>query len=163
MTSAGSGSPPVSVSSTVVSDHVDPDDDTPKEACGVFGVYAPGNGAWVDEGWPLAPATTSGRTRLAAERALPPDAVILRAAGIHGPGRGLVERIRSGTYRIIGDGRATRRPPRTRRLQFRRPIHSAATTHTFRIIPKRCQQAVGQLLTRQNCPLTAECGGLDRQ
>lgn len=70
------------------------------------GVYAPGNGAWVDEGWPLAPATTSGRSRLAAERALPPDAVILRAAGIHGPGRGLVERIRSGSYRIIGDGRA---------------------------------------------------------
>jgi nucleoside-diphosphate-sugar epimerase len=70
------------------------------------GVYAPGGGAWVDESWPLAPVTASGRARLAAERALPPGAVILRAAGIHGPGRGLVERIRAGTYRIIGDGRA---------------------------------------------------------
>jgi nucleoside-diphosphate-sugar epimerase len=70
------------------------------------GVYAPGGGAWVDEAWPLAPITASGAARLAAERALPPGTAILRAAGIHGPGRGLVERIRKGTYRIIGDGRA---------------------------------------------------------
>jgi nucleoside-diphosphate-sugar epimerase len=70
------------------------------------GVYAPGGGAWVDEGWPLAPATTAGRRRLDAERALPADAAILRAAGIYGPGRGLVERLRAGTYRIVGDGRA---------------------------------------------------------
>jgi nucleoside-diphosphate-sugar epimerase len=70
------------------------------------GVYAPGGGAWVDERWPLAPVTASGRARLAAERALGGDAVILRAAGIYGPGRGLVERIRAGTYRIVGDGRA---------------------------------------------------------
>jgi nucleoside-diphosphate-sugar epimerase len=68
------------------------------------GVYAPGGGAWVDESWPLAPATASGRARLAAERALPAGTAILRAAGIHGPGRGLVDRIRAGTYRIIGDG-----------------------------------------------------------
>ena len=86
------------------------------------GVYAPGGGAWVDETWPLAPTTASGRARLAAETALlaasgtatastastetPPRIFLLRAAGIYGPGRGLVERIRAGTYRIIGDGRA---------------------------------------------------------
>jgi nucleoside-diphosphate-sugar epimerase len=70
------------------------------------GVYAPGNGAWVDETWPLEPTTASGRARLAAEGALPPSAVILRAAGIWGPGRGLVDRLRAGTYRIVGDGRA---------------------------------------------------------
>jgi len=70
------------------------------------GVYAPGGGGWVDESWPLAPTTRSGQARLAAERALPSDAVTLRAAGIHGPGRGLVERLRAGTYRIVGDGRA---------------------------------------------------------
>jgi nucleoside-diphosphate-sugar epimerase len=70
------------------------------------GVYAPGDGAWVDETWPVAPTTRSGQARLAAEGALPADAVILRAAGIHGPGRGIVERLRAGTYRIIGDGRA---------------------------------------------------------
>jgi nucleoside-diphosphate-sugar epimerase len=86
------------------------------------GVYAPGGGAWVDETWPLAPATATGRARLAAEQALvkaaasvpahahfvgPADGIaILRAAGIYGPGRGLVERMRAGTYRIVGDGSA---------------------------------------------------------
>jgi nucleoside-diphosphate-sugar epimerase len=69
-------------------------------------VYAPGGGAWVDESWPIAPITASGRARVAAEAALPADAIMLRAAGIYGPGRGLVERIRGGTYRIVGDGRA---------------------------------------------------------
>ncbi len=70
------------------------------------GVYAPGGGAWVDESWPLEPSTATGRARLAAERALPPRAVALRAAGIYGPGRGLVDRLRAGTYRIVGDGSA---------------------------------------------------------
>lgn len=86
------------------------------------GVYAPGGGASVDESWPLAPLTATGRARLAAEQALatavatvpamahftaPIDGVaMLRAAGIYGPGRGLVERMRAGTYRIVGDGRA---------------------------------------------------------
>ena len=30
--------------------------------------------------------------------------IALRAAGIHGPGRKLVDRLRSGTYRVVGDG-----------------------------------------------------------
>jgi nucleoside-diphosphate-sugar epimerase len=71
------------------------------------GVYAPGHGAWVDETWPIAPFTGSGRARVEAEAALagaPVPWVALRAAGIYGPGRGLVERIRAGTYRVIGDG-----------------------------------------------------------
>ena len=71
------------------------------------GVYAPGGGAWVDEAWPNAPVTRSGRARVVAEAALtacPVPWVALRAAGIYGPGRGLGERIRSGTYRIVGDG-----------------------------------------------------------
>ncbi|HEY0484072.1 MAG TPA: NAD-dependent epimerase/dehydratase family protein [Kofleriaceae bacterium] len=71
------------------------------------GVYGPGHGAWVDERWPIAPITASGRARAAAEAAL--DGAIvpwlaLRAAGIYGPGRGLVDRIRAGTYRVVGDG-----------------------------------------------------------
>jgi nucleoside-diphosphate-sugar epimerase len=71
------------------------------------GVYGPGGGAWVDEAWPVAPITDSGRARAAAEAALagsPVPWVALRAAGIYGPGRGLVDRIRAGTYRVIGDG-----------------------------------------------------------
>jgi len=70
------------------------------------GVYAAGGGAWVDEHWPLVPATVSGNARLAAERALPATAIILRAAGIYGPGRGIADRLRAGTYRIVGDGSA---------------------------------------------------------
>lgn len=69
-------------------------------------VYAPGGGAWVDERWPLEPTTTSGVHRLEAERALPERTLILRAAGIYGPGRGLADRLRAGTYRIVGDGSA---------------------------------------------------------
>lgn len=71
------------------------------------GVYAPGHGAEVDEAWPIAPITASGRARAAAEAELI-DAtmpwVSLRAAGIYGPGRGLIERVRAGTYRVVGDG-----------------------------------------------------------
>jgi nucleoside-diphosphate-sugar epimerase len=71
------------------------------------GVYGPGHGAWVDETWPVEPITESGRARAAAEAALAGAAVpwvALRAAGIYGPGRGLIDRIRAGTYRVIGDG-----------------------------------------------------------
>jgi len=70
------------------------------------GVYGPAHGAWVDETFPVAPITSSGRARAAAESALPSSAISLRVAGIHGPGRGLVDRIRTGAYRIIGDGSA---------------------------------------------------------
>jgi nucleoside-diphosphate-sugar epimerase len=71
------------------------------------GVYAPGGGAWVDESWPIGPTTESGRARALAEGALALSEIpwiALRAAGIHGPGRKLVDRIRSGTYRVVGDG-----------------------------------------------------------
>ena len=71
------------------------------------GVYAPGGGGWVDEGFPVAPVTASGRARVVAEAALATARIpwlSLRVAGIHGPGRGLVDRIREGTYRVIGDG-----------------------------------------------------------
>lgn len=73
------------------------------------GVYAPGGGARVDEDWPLAPATASGVARLAAERAVlaaVPAAAVLRAPGIYGPGRGVAERLRAGSFRIVGDGSA---------------------------------------------------------
>jgi nucleoside-diphosphate-sugar epimerase len=72
------------------------------------GVYGPAGGAWVDEGWPIAPTTEAGRARAAAEAVILTEAripcVVLRAAGIHGPNRKLADRIRSGSYRVIGDG-----------------------------------------------------------
>ena len=74
---------------------------------GSTGVYPAGGGAWVDESWPLEPITPSGKARVIAEAALAEARVpwvALRVAGIHGPGRGLVDRVKAGTYRIIGDG-----------------------------------------------------------
>jgi nucleoside-diphosphate-sugar epimerase len=73
------------------------------------GVYGRGHGTWVDETAPTAPLSASGEARVAAERAL--DAakvshVSLRVAGIYGPERGIADRIRLGTYRIVGDGNA---------------------------------------------------------
>ena len=75
------------------------------------GVYAPGDGQWVDERWPIAPTTASGKLRARAEAALANPSelsktptAILRVAGIYGPGRGIAERLRAGTYRVIGDG-----------------------------------------------------------
>lgn len=74
---------------------------------GSTGVYPRGDGGWVDEDTPVGPDGERGRARLAHERALR-DAgrpfVILRIAAIYGPGRGVTERMRSGTYRIFGDG-----------------------------------------------------------
>jgi nucleoside-diphosphate-sugar epimerase len=74
------------------------------------GVYAAGGGATVDESWPIAPLTNTGVERLAAERALTTAAaaagvevVILRPAGIYGPGRGVLSRLRAGTLRIVGE------------------------------------------------------------
>lgn len=70
------------------------------------GVYAPGDGGWVDEAWPIAPVTASGQARVAAEGALAgaPSWIALRVAGIYGPGRGTIERIRTNSYRVVGDG-----------------------------------------------------------
>ncbi len=68
------------------------------------GVYGAGEGALVDESWPIAPLTAKGRARAAAEAALTGNWIALRPAGIYGPGRGMIERIRAGSYRIVGDG-----------------------------------------------------------
>lgn len=70
------------------------------------GVYPPAHGGWVFENQPVGPTTEAGRARVAAEAALPASAISLRAAGIYGPGRGTAERLRAGTYRIVGDGRS---------------------------------------------------------
>jgi nucleoside-diphosphate-sugar epimerase len=54
------------------------------------GVYGQTDGGWVDESSPTEPAEESGRVVLAAERLLRsrlPEAIVLRFAGIYGPGR----------------------------------------------------------------------------
>jgi nucleoside-diphosphate-sugar epimerase len=56
------------------------------------GVYGPAGGEWIDEESPCRPQRASGRACLAAEQALESSslgarAVVLRLAGIYGPGR----------------------------------------------------------------------------
>ncbi len=66
------------------------------------GVYGPAGGDWVDEATPPDPRREGGRASLAAERALAAHSlgsrgVILRLAGIYGPGRvPFIDKLRAG-------------------------------------------------------------------
>ena len=64
-------------------------------------VYSQSNGDWVDEDSPTEPRTFAGRRLLEAEQLVltsPFPSVVVRLAGIYGPGRGwLVESVRNGT------------------------------------------------------------------
>lgn len=67
------------------------------------GVYAPSGGGWVDETTPPDPATETGQVLLQAEalvRQAPHPVVILRCAGIYGPGRNRIEWLRRKTARL---------------------------------------------------------------
>ncbi|MCK0126612.1 SDR family oxidoreductase, partial [Gelidibacter sp. F2691] len=72
------------------------------------GVYGDHQGGWVDEDTPLTPSTKRGQQRVAAEAAwqeLADEAGlplhIFRLAGIYGPGRGPLAKVRKGTARRI--------------------------------------------------------------
>jgi nucleoside-diphosphate-sugar epimerase len=67
------------------------------------GVYGDCGGAWVDEDWPVRPQADRARRRLDAEQTLSQwrgaagaALITLRVAGIYGPGRLPLERIRAG-------------------------------------------------------------------
>ena len=67
-------------------------------------VYGDRKGGWVDETTPLAPTTERGKARARAESAwaaLDLPLHIFRLAGIYGPGRGPLEKVRRGTARRI--------------------------------------------------------------
>jgi nucleoside-diphosphate-sugar epimerase len=69
-------------------------------------VYGDAAGA-IDERVPVAPDAPRAAPRLAAEAAYRArGGVILRAAAIYGPGRGLHVRLAQGEHRLAGDGRA---------------------------------------------------------
>lgn len=69
------------------------------------GVYGDRDGGWVDETTPVAPATERGHRRAEAEaawRAIPGLPIhVFRLAGIYGPGRSALDRLRAGTARRI--------------------------------------------------------------
>ncbi|MBT8155872.1 SDR family oxidoreductase [Epibacterium ulvae] len=67
-------------------------------------VYGDHGGAWVDERTELAPSTTRGHWRVAAERAWQASELpvhVFRLAGIYGPGRGPFAKVKSGQARRI--------------------------------------------------------------
>ncbi len=68
------------------------------------GVYGDRQGGWVDETTPVQPLSDRGRRRVAAEQewldsGLPVH--VFRLAGIYGPGRNALERLRSGQARRV--------------------------------------------------------------
>ncbi len=68
------------------------------------GVYGDAGGAWVDESWPCNPASERGKERLKAEQAwlnsgLPAE--VFRLAGIYGPDRNIVRKLKAGDYRAV--------------------------------------------------------------
>jgi nucleoside-diphosphate-sugar epimerase len=73
-----------------------------------IGVYGDAGGDWVDETSPCRPVSTRSRARLTADRAwlalgaaTDRRIVILRLAGIYGPGRSAIDTLRAGTARRI--------------------------------------------------------------
>jgi nucleoside-diphosphate-sugar epimerase len=68
-------------------------------------------GAWVDEDEPVAISDAEAQPRISEESAVELLATaghhtaVLRLAAIYGPGRGVRERLRAGTYQLIDDGR----------------------------------------------------------
>jgi nucleoside-diphosphate-sugar epimerase len=88
-------------------------------------VYGVGDGRWIDEDTPAAPASPTGGVLREAEDLLAarlPEATVLRLAGLYGPGRGtLLAGVREGTATIPA------RPLYTNRIH--RDDAAAAITH----------------------------------
>ena len=81
------------------------------------GVYGDSQGAWIDETAPTDATSLRGRQRIAAENAwldlgasLEVPALVFRLAGIYGPGRSAIDRLREGTaHRIVKPGQVFNR------------------------------------------------------
>lgn len=115
-----------------------------------IGVYGNHDGAWVDEETPANPQSARSRARARAESAwiefgareqIP--VMVFRLAGIYGPGRGPVEKIRAGTARrIVKPGQVFNRIhvtdiARAIHSGFARPAHPASSTSATMNPPRR--------------------------
>ena len=104
--------PPDGDGDPVIRDHAEALRATPSLVwVGLLGstaVYGDAGGAWVDQSSPTRPVTVRGERRLAAERAwLASDLPVhvFRLAGIYGPGRNVLERLRRGVaHRVVKPG-----------------------------------------------------------
>ncbi len=68
------------------------------------GVYGDADGAWVDESWPCNPSSARGTERLLAEQAWLTSglaAEVFRLAGIYGPERNILPRLKAGAYKTV--------------------------------------------------------------
>jgi len=68
------------------------------------GVYGDAGGAWVDESWPCNPGSARGSERLLAEQvwqASLDTAEVFRLAGIYGPERTILPRLKAGAYKTV--------------------------------------------------------------
>ena len=68
------------------------------------GVYGDAGGDWVDESWLCKPESARGAERLRAEQAWLASALpaeIFRIAGIYGPERNILQRLKAGGYRTV--------------------------------------------------------------
>lgn len=82
-----------------------------------LGVYGDSQGAWIDETAPTDATSLRGRRRIAAETQwltlgadLDVPTTIFRLAGIYGPGRSAIDRLREGTaHRIVKPGQVFNR------------------------------------------------------
>lgn len=68
------------------------------------GVYGDADGAWVDESWSCNPSSARGSKRLEAEQSwlncgLPAE--VFRIAGIYGPERNILSKLRAGGYQAV--------------------------------------------------------------
>ena len=71
-------------------------------------VYGDCGGEWVDEDTPCTPTGPAGKRRVAVEELLQTHqnrlpTIIARLPGIYGPGRSVLERIRTGRFRMVGE------------------------------------------------------------
>lgn len=67
-------------------------------------VYGDADGAWVDEAWSCKPTSKRGIERLKAENAWLQSGApveIFRLAGIYGPGRNVIARLKAGGYKAV--------------------------------------------------------------
>ncbi|MEC8025440.1 MAG: NAD-dependent epimerase/dehydratase family protein [Myxococcota bacterium] len=72
--------------------------------CSSTSVYGPQNGAWVSESSPVDPRSPWAVARVAAEAAfIQNKACIVRAAGIYGEERSILNRARAGRLRVAGN------------------------------------------------------------
>ena len=127
-------------------------------------VYGDRQGGWVDETSALEPVTERGRWRVAAEAAWAASGLpvqIFRLAGIYGPGRSPLDRLREGrAHRVVKAGADVQPHPRGRHRGGAPRLHGAAGSRAG-LQPRRrpAGAATGRDRLCRGTPRTAGAAG----